>query len=665
MFINSIFKSFLVSSLALLAATASAHAAPSMRDLAFSVVTEEDVANNPEAVTITVCENIKTITCVQTSCNENGDWITKKITGSFHKDDVAGINAFLSTCDLNAKISSATGSLVLNDTYNHVHQVTEWSGTGSLSSCSSCSGGPAQVADVPTLSLTRTHAYRFVLEQASLGVGSFLSIDKSLKLFKVGGETRIDFFAPEEMARHRYFLENGIFADTYSRSTKGIALSRADGSATTSMDDAVRATLLAKDGRRLTFEIFTVDSNSKAGRLLRIEDTRGLGVSFQYAVTATDSAALAIDKWMLASQTDAQGNSMQFAYLPETRQGRRVVSQVTLPNGHAITYNYASGSDGKLSSVSYPDARQATFNWSTAPNGATKLVYDEANGSGFDRAKTAYLTSNFAPLTTGDGVEIFVQPGQLIRSVVKGGEVTFASFQEGSAAWRKIYEGGDRFKRVDVAGSVRHVKNPQIVNLSQGASGITGTDDTAMGTNFSNYVANRENRPMDMATFAGNCSSYEYDTAGRIAKIKFLDGSTETFLWSGDNRLLRKKSRNGLVERWTYNAQGLVLTHSKGLKEFCHPSHPDAGSQAPGLRLKQFNGSWATLPNFDSLQPFSSGISPNVSLAPRIKTDYFGLSFQGKIKINTSGDYSFFLNSDDGSKLWIDGVLIINNDGAH
>jgi RHS repeat-associated protein len=631
------------------------------------ILNEQDAIN--DATKKVNCGNPATVSCLPKSCTESGEPIwTGGIPPGKLKDTVKTqdeLTAFINQCHLAGGIISNTGSRILNDTYNHVHTVTEWNSKGSLSSCASCSGGASMGSDMPVLGLTRTHGYRFVLEQASLGIGSFLSIDKSLRIFKVNGETRIDFFSPEDLVRHRFFLENGIFADTFIRGTKGIALSRADGSATTTMDDAARAILTAKDGRRYIFEIFTVDSASKAGRILRIEDACGLGLSFQYAVTP-DAIAPAIDKWMLSTQTDDQGSAMHFAYLPETRQGRRVVSQVTLPNGQLISYNYASGSDGKLASVAYPDGRQANFIWSIASNGNTCLNYDEANGSGFDRAKTVYLTSNFASQNNPEGVEIYVQGGQLTNAIVKGGEVTYASYQENSGAWRKIYEGGGRFKRVDIGGSVRHVKNPQIVDLSQGANGITGTDDTPMGTDWANYVANRENRPMNMNTFEGNCNTYEYDTVGRIAKIKFLDGSTETFLWSADSRLLRKKSRNGLVQRWTYNAQGLVLTYSKGLKEFCHTSHPDAGSQAPGLRLKQYSGSsWSTLPDFDSLQPFSSGISSNVSLAPRIKTDYFGLSFQGKIKINTSGDYSFFLNSDDGSKLWIDGVLVIDNDGAH
>ncbi len=42
----------------------------------------------------------------------------------------------------------------------------------------------------------------------------------------------------------------------------------------------------------------------------------------------------------------------------------------------------------------------------------------------------------------------------------------------------------------------------------------------------------------------------------------------------------------------------------------------------------------------------------------------FGTQFLGKINIVTSGNYAFFLNSDDGSRLFIDGQYVANEDGG-
>lgn len=46
-------------------------------------------------------------------------------------------------------------------------------------------------------------------------------------------------------------------------------------------------------------------------------------------------------------------------------------------------------------------------------------------------------------------------------------------------------------------------------------------------------------------------------------------------------------------------------------------------------------------------------------------TDTFSIRYKGYVQIATSGSYTFFTSSDDGSKLFIGGVQIVNNDGNH
>jgi len=50
---------------------------------------------------------------------------------------------------------------------------------------------------------------------------------------------------------------------------------------------------------------------------------------------------------------------------------------------------------------------------------------------------------------------------------------------------------------------------------------------------------------------------------------------------------------------------------------------------------------------------------------PTTMIDTFASRHTGVIRIETAGTYTFYLQSDDGSKLWIDGVERINNDGIH
>ncbi|WP_217630567.1 PA14 domain-containing protein [Flagellimonas zhangzhouensis] len=46
-------------------------------------------------------------------------------------------------------------------------------------------------------------------------------------------------------------------------------------------------------------------------------------------------------------------------------------------------------------------------------------------------------------------------------------------------------------------------------------------------------------------------------------------------------------------------------------------------------------------------------------------TDNFSIRYTGYIQIDTQGSYTFYTTSDDGSKLYIDGTQVVDNDGAH
>jgi probable HAF family extracellular repeat protein len=50
---------------------------------------------------------------------------------------------------------------------------------------------------------------------------------------------------------------------------------------------------------------------------------------------------------------------------------------------------------------------------------------------------------------------------------------------------------------------------------------------------------------------------------------------------------------------------------------------------------------------------------------PTTMVDTFASRHSGWLKVDTAGSYTVFIKSDDGSRLFLDGALVINNDGAH
>jgi hypothetical protein len=55
----------------------------------------------------------------------------------------------------------------------------------------------------------------------------------------------------------------------------------------------------------------------------------------------------------------------------------------------------------------------------------------------------------------------------------------------------------------------------------------------------------------------------------------------------------------------------------------------------------------------------------NFTLVPRVQEDYYNFHFTGYLDINTGGSYEFQLTSDDGSRVTLDNVIVVDNDGKH
>jgi alpha-L-fucosidase len=84
-----------------------------------------------------------------------------------------------------------------------------------------------------------------------------------------------------------------------------------------------------------------------------------------------------------------------------------------------------------------------------------------------------------------------------------------------------------------------------------------------------------------------------------------------------------------------------------------------------GIKYKYFEGTWNQLPDFDTLKIIKKGIIPEFSLSPRKVQDFYCFEYTGYIKIPDTGVYTFYTNSDDGSRLYIDNKLVVDNDLTH
>jgi len=87
---------------------------------------------------------------------------------------------------------------------------------------------------------------------------------------------------------------------------------------------------------------------------------------------------------------------------------------------------------------------------------------------------------------------------------------------------------------------------------------------------------------------------------------------------------------------------------------------------APGLTYALYTNYTAnTLAAIATSTPASTGTATNFSTSVTSQTTKFALQFNGNILIKTTGSYTFYSSSGDGSTLLIDGNQIVSNDGVH
>jgi cytochrome c553 len=79
------------------------------------------------------------------------------------------------------------------------------------------------------------------------------------------------------------------------------------------------------------------------------------------------------------------------------------------------------------------------------------------------------------------------------------------------------------------------------------------------------------------------------------------------------------------------------------------------------LSYRYYEGEWATLPNFDALKPAAAGRLDGsvLNLRPRRRDVNFGFVFAGTLTVPREGDYTFTLDTDDGSRLTVGSKRVV------
>ncbi|MEM8668702.1 MAG: PVC-type heme-binding CxxCH protein [Planctomycetota bacterium] len=89
----------------------------------------------------------------------------------------------------------------------------------------------------------------------------------------------------------------------------------------------------------------------------------------------------------------------------------------------------------------------------------------------------------------------------------------------------------------------------------------------------------------------------------------------------------------------------------------------------PGIEVEYFypSANDVAMETLDAMKPVDTGVVPRIvmNVPQKKQNDRFALRFSGNLSVAESGRYRFFVASDDGSRIYLNDKLLVNNDGKH
>jgi hexosaminidase len=178
--------------------------------------------------------------------------------------------------------------------------------------------------------------------------------------------------------------------------------------------------------------------------------------------------------------------------------------------------------------------------------------------------------------------------------------------------------------------------------------------------------------------------------AGLANSISFLKGSTANIelanplgtgeiVYTTNGELPNQQSKRyntpiQLKENCTLTAciilpNGKIGTVAKSKIDFIDPEMPISSAEESqlekGISYTYFEGDFTTLDIEKWPNALKKGKLNRVELISERAEDRFALLFEGFIKIDSLDIYTFSSTSDDGSRIYVNGKMIVDNDGVH
>jgi len=180
---------------------------------------------------------------------------------------------------------------------------------------------------------------------------------------------------------------------------------------------------------------------------------------------------------------------------------------------------------------------------------------------------------------------------------------------------------------------------------------------------------------VDQPLFNGSDSISRYkpisvsiSTKTKDAEIRYtLDGTKpnrsspiykKPFLLKRNTVITAQAFKNELIASKINQRHYYIIKKKKNERKY--------GRYLKGIAYHYYEGNFSKVPDFTFLSEKKSDHISAINLDKVERRDAnFAIEFVGYIKIEKADDYTFYVTSNDGSKLLINDVLIVDNDGVH
>ena len=325
-------------------------------------------------------------------------------------------------------------------------------------------------------------------------------------------------------------------------------------------------------------------------------------------------------------------------------------------SGNVVSYTYQAS--GMLQQVLNASGEKTILDYTGTS--LTRIRVERADGSQFSRVSYGYDSSNRLQVVTVD-----LTPDNAQDNIVY---TTSYTYDGASKRVRTVTQSDGS------AISINYDSSSRVTSITDALGNITGylysTGQTTVTDGRLVSVQQRDAVNADLGT-----SRYYYDNNHQLRMTEDATGVRTWLLYDAAGRRNGEVDGTGSLTEYVYDRNGQVtqtIRYATPVKAMFSPVMDAEIFTIPSLNPLTLSkvgltntaiGS-ATLVGAFTTATFGVENARKVSSLNVTNPDLFAMRFTGSINVFTAGDYTFYIRSDDGSNLYIDGVLQINNDRA-